>query len=72
MVSEFSKFVDSKEMERNRPTLWQKLRNLVYWKVIFKKNKKKTRLPIITAVYAVLYEGKSAKKEFKKLTEKLD
>jgi glycerol-3-phosphate dehydrogenase (NAD(P)+) len=37
-----------------------------------KKNKKKTHLPIINAVYAILYEGKSAKKEFKKLTEKLD
>lgn len=36
------------------------------------KNTKKTRLPIINAVYAILYEGKSAKKEFKKLTEKLD
>jgi glycerol-3-phosphate dehydrogenase (NAD(P)+) len=36
------------------------------------KNKKKTRLPIINAVYAILYEGKDAKKEFKKLTEKLD
>ncbi len=37
-----------------------------------KKNKKKTRLPIIDAVYAILYEGKDAKKTFKKLTEKLD
>ncbi len=36
------------------------------------KNKKKTRLPIITAVYDVLYEGKDPKKVFKKLTEKLD
>jgi len=36
------------------------------------KNKKKTRLPIINAVYGILYEGKDAKKEFKKLTEKLD
>lgn len=35
-------------------------------------NKKKTRLPIINAVYAILYEGKDAKKTFKKLTEKLD
>ena len=36
------------------------------------KNVKKTHLPIINAVYSILYEGKSAKKEFKKLTEKLD
>jgi glycerol-3-phosphate dehydrogenase (NAD(P)+) len=36
------------------------------------KNKKKTRLPIIDAVYSVLYEGKDAKKVFKKLTDKLD
>lgn len=36
------------------------------------KNKKKTRLPIINAVYSILYEGKDAKKVFKKLTEKLD
>ncbi|MFD2822655.1 NAD(P)H-dependent glycerol-3-phosphate dehydrogenase [Lacinutrix iliipiscaria] len=36
------------------------------------KNKKKTRLPIINAVYDILYEGKDAKKVFKKLTENLD
>ena len=36
------------------------------------KNKKKTRLPIINAVYSILYEGKDAKKVFKKLTDKLD
>jgi glycerol-3-phosphate dehydrogenase (NAD(P)+) len=36
------------------------------------KNKNKTRLPIIEAVYSVLYEGKDAKKVFKKLTDKLD
>jgi len=36
------------------------------------KNVKKTKLPIINAVYAILYEGKDAKKVFKKLTEKLD
>jgi len=36
------------------------------------KNKKKTRLPIINAVYEILYEGKDAKKVFKKLTEQLD
>ena len=37
-----------------------------------KKNIKKTKLPIINAVYAVLYEGKDAKKVFEKLTDKLD
>lgn len=36
------------------------------------QNKKKTRLPIINAVYQVLYEGKNAKKVFQKLTDKLD
>jgi len=36
------------------------------------QNKKKTRLPIIDAVYSILYEGKDAKKTFKKLTEYLD
>jgi glycerol-3-phosphate dehydrogenase (NAD(P)+) len=40
--------------------------------IINEKNKKKTRLPIIDAVYSILYEGKNAKKVFKKLTEKLD
>ncbi|ALJ05451.1 glycerol-3-phosphate dehydrogenase [Pseudalgibacter alginicilyticus] len=36
------------------------------------KNKKKTQLPIINAVYEVLYENKNPKKVFKKLTEQLD
>ncbi len=36
------------------------------------KNVKKTQLPIINAVYDVLYGGKDAKKVFKKLTDKLD
>jgi glycerol-3-phosphate dehydrogenase (NAD(P)+) len=36
------------------------------------KNNKKTRLPIIDAVYEILYEGKDAKKVFQKLTDKLD
>lgn len=35
-------------------------------------NKKKTQLPIINAVYAILYENKNPKKVFKKLTDKLD
>ena len=36
------------------------------------KNVKKTHLHIIDAVYSILYEGKDAKKVFKKLTDKLD
>lgn len=40
--------------------------------ILNKNNKKKTRLPIIDAVYAILYEGKNAKKTFKKLADKLD
>lgn len=36
------------------------------------KNMKKTRLPIINAVYDILYENKNPKKVFKKLTDKLD
>ncbi|NQX86484.1 MAG: glycerol-3-phosphate dehydrogenase [Flavobacteriaceae bacterium] len=36
------------------------------------KNKKKTRLPIVNAVYGILYNGKDPKKVFNKLTEKLD
>ncbi|WP_242083287.1 NAD(P)H-dependent glycerol-3-phosphate dehydrogenase [Aestuariivivens sediminis] len=40
--------------------------------VLNQKNLKKTRLPIIQAVYGILYENKNPKKEFKKLTEKLD
>ena len=37
-----------------------------------KKNKKNTRLPIIDAVYSILYEGKDPKLTFKELTERLD
>lgn len=36
------------------------------------KNKNKTRIPIINAVYEILYEKKDPKKVFKKLTDKLD
>mgnify|MGYP000679790496 FL=1 len=32
----------------------------------------RAKTPIIDAVYEILYEGKDAKKVFKKLTEKLD
>jgi len=37
-----------------------------------KKNKKTAQIPIIEAVYAILYDGKNPKKVFKKLTDKLD
>ena len=36
------------------------------------RNPRKTRTPIIDAVYAILYDGKNPKKVFKKFTEKLD
>ena len=36
------------------------------------KNSKKTQLPIINAVYEILYENKNPKKVFKRLTDKLD
>ena len=36
------------------------------------KGNKKAKTPIINAVYEVLYEGKSPKKVFKKLTDKLN
>ena len=41
-------------------------------KLLNDKNTKKTRLPIINAVYAILYENKNPKKVFKKLTDELD
>ncbi len=41
-------------------------------KLLNQNNKKKTRLPIINAVYSILYEGKDPKNVFKKLTDKLD
>ena len=37
-----------------------------------KSNLKKTRIPIIEAVYQILYENKNPKKVFEKLTEKID
>ncbi|WP_298418210.1 NAD(P)H-dependent glycerol-3-phosphate dehydrogenase [uncultured Kordia sp.] len=36
------------------------------------KNDKKTNMPIIDAVYSILYQNKDPKKVFKKLTDKLD
>ncbi len=36
------------------------------------KHKKKSKTPIINAVYAILYENKNPKKVFKKLTDKLN
>src|SRR5690606_4632230 len=40
--------------------------------LIKEKSKMKTRLPIIKAVYAILYEGKDPKITFRKLADKLD
>jgi glycerol-3-phosphate dehydrogenase (NAD(P)+) len=40
--------------------------------LINQNNSKKTQIPIIKAVYDILYEGKNPKKIFKQLTEKLD
>lgn len=40
--------------------------------LLMDKLSKKSKTPIINAVYEVLYEGKDPKKTFKKLTEKLD
>ncbi|MCK0188659.1 NAD(P)H-dependent glycerol-3-phosphate dehydrogenase [Arenibacter sp. F20364] len=40
--------------------------------LIVAKYKKKSKTPILNAVYQVLYENKSPKKVFKELTEKLD
>ncbi|MBA6151751.1 NAD(P)H-dependent glycerol-3-phosphate dehydrogenase [Gelidibacter maritimus] len=39
---------------------------------LIEKNERKDKLPIITAAYAILYEGKDPKRIFQKLTEKLD
>lgn len=39
---------------------------------LIEKNERKDKLPIITATYAILYEGKDPKRIFQKLTEKLD
>lgn len=40
--------------------------------LLMEKIEKKSKTPIINAVYSILYEQKDAKKTFKKLTEKLD
>ncbi|UOB19193.1 NAD(P)H-dependent glycerol-3-phosphate dehydrogenase [Abyssalbus ytuae] len=40
--------------------------------IITEKQKRKSKTPIIDAVYGILYEGKEPKKVFKKLTDKLD
>ena len=40
--------------------------------LIVSKHKKKSKTPILNAVYEVLYENKNPKKVFKDLTEKLD
>ncbi len=40
--------------------------------LLMDKVNKKTKIPIITAVHGILYQGKDPKKTFEKLTEKLD
>ena len=40
--------------------------------LLMKKLKKKSKTPIINTVYSILYEHKNPKKQFVKLTEKLD
>jgi len=40
--------------------------------ILMEKLDKKSKTPIINAVYGILYEGKNPKKIFKKLTERLD
>ena len=40
--------------------------------LLHEKNGKKAKIPIINAVYEVLYENKNPKKVFKRLTDKLD
>ena len=40
--------------------------------MLYERNNKRTRIPIINAVYEILYEGKNPKKVFKKLTDKLN
>jgi glycerol-3-phosphate dehydrogenase (NAD(P)+) len=40
--------------------------------ILSEKHKRKSKIPIMDAVYEVLYEGKEPKSVFKKLTEKLD
>ena len=45
---------------------------LIKNKIYFIHLSHKTKLPIIDAVYDILYEGKDPKKTFKKLTEQLD
>ena len=40
--------------------------------LLHEKNTKQAQIPIINAVYEILYENKNPKKVFKKLTDKLD
>ena len=46
--------------------------NLFRIQLLMEKLDKKSKTPIINAVYQVLYKNKSPKKVFEKLTEKLD
>lgn len=40
--------------------------------LLIDKLEKKSKIPIINTVFEILYEGKNAKKRFKKLTDKID
>jgi glycerol-3-phosphate dehydrogenase (NAD(P)+) len=62
--------VKSAQMEMNMVAEGYYATNSAY--LLNQKNEKKTQIPIIEAVYAVLYQNKNPKKVFKKLTEKLD
>ena len=46
--------------------------NLFGMQLLMEKLEKKSKTPIINAVYQILYKNKNPKKVFEKLTEKLD
>ena len=62
--------VKSAQMEMNMVAEGYYATNSAY--LLNQKNDKKTNMPIIDAVYAILYQNKDPKKVFKKLTDKLD
>lgn len=62
--------VKSAQMEMNMVAEGYYATNSAY--KLIEKNERKDKLPIISAVYAILYEGKDPKRTFQKLTDKLD
>ncbi|WP_430411181.1 NAD(P)H-dependent glycerol-3-phosphate dehydrogenase [Kordia sp.] len=62
--------VKSAQMEMNMVAEGYYATNSAY--LLNQKNDKKTNMPIIDAVYAILYQNKDPKKVFNKLTDKLD